>query len=149
MSAQDNKAVIQRLYQEALNGKNLDVLDELLAPDFSNKRPGKAQGSGREASIETHERLFEGIPDFWIRADDWIVCEDKVVVSFSMGGTHTGNYFGLRPTGKTVDGLTGIEVFGIADGKIAEHWGNWDRWSFYQQLGLIPSRQELRERQGQ
>jgi predicted ester cyclase len=77
------------------------------------------------------------------------VCEDKVVVSFTMGGTHTGNYFGLLPTGKTVDGLTGIAVFGIADGKIAEHWSNWDSRSFYEQLGLIPSRQELVERQGQ
>jgi steroid delta-isomerase-like uncharacterized protein len=148
MSAQDNKAVIQRLYREALNEKAVDVLDGLLAPDFVNKHPGQSQSSGREAFIETYERLFEGIPDFWIRADDWIVCEDKVVVSFTMGGTHTGTYFGLQPTGKRVDGLTGIEVFGIADGEITEHWSNWDSRSFYEQLGLIPSRQELVERQG-
>jgi len=148
MSAQDNKAVVERLYREVLNGKNLDVLDELLAPNYEgNKRLGHPQDRARERAVETHKKLFEGIPDFTIKADDWIVCEDKVVVSYTMAGTHTGNYFGLLPTGKRVEGLTGINVYRIADGQIVEHWGNWDVRRFHEQLGLIPSWQELIGRQ--
>ncbi len=39
--------------------------------------------------------------------------------------THTGDFMGIPPTGDTVE-FTGIHVYRIADGKIAEEWFNHD-----------------------
>ena len=36
MSAEENKAVIRRLFDEFYNAQNLDVLDELVADDVIN-----------------------------------------------------------------------------------------------------------------
>jgi hypothetical protein len=42
VSAEDNKAVIRRLIKEVYNESNLDVVDELVAPDIS-ENPQKAK----------------------------------------------------------------------------------------------------------
>jgi len=44
---------------------------------------------------------------------------------------------GIPPTGKRVT-TTGIDIFRIADGKIAEEWVNWSILSMLQQLGVVP-----------
>ena len=41
---------------------------------------------------------------------------------FTACGTHKGSFMNLPPTGKPIT-MTGIEIFRIEDGKIAELWG--------------------------
>ena len=40
-SAEENKALVRRFFEEVFKRGNLDVADELLAPDFAWKLPGK------------------------------------------------------------------------------------------------------------
>ena len=46
---------------------------------------------------------------------------DQVVARVRITGTHTGNFWGVAPTGRHVD-LTAIYIVRIANGKIVEHW---------------------------
>ena len=50
---------------------------------------------------------------------------DKVAASFVYEGTHQGVYFGVAPTGKKLR-FTSCDIFRVADGLIAEHWGMGD-----------------------
>lgn len=56
-------------------------------------------------------------------------------------GTHTGEFFGIPPTGKSVT-FSGMHLMRIADGKIAEHWGNNDDLGLMRQLGVVPAPDE-------
>lgn len=74
----------------------------------------------------------------WWQIEDMLVDGDKVAVRTTFRGTHTGDFFGIPPTGKSVT-VSGTHILRIADGKIAEHWGNNDDLGLMRQLGVIPA----------
>jgi len=61
-----------------------------------------------------------------------------VVTRWKITATHQGDFLGLAPTGKRVT-FTGISIHRLADGKIAEEWGQWDSLGLVQQLGVVPT----------
>jgi predicted ester cyclase len=62
---------------------------------------------------------------------------DKVVARLYYRATQTGDFFGIPASGKTVQ-VNGTHVLRIANGKIAEHWGNDDDLGLMRQLGVVP-----------
>jgi predicted ester cyclase len=73
-----------------------------------------------------------------ITHDDTIGEGDKVVVRWTASGMHQGDLFGVPPTGKSVQ-VTGIDIFRVAGGQLAELWQNWDQLGMLQQVGAIPA----------
>jgi steroid delta-isomerase-like uncharacterized protein len=65
---------------------------------------------------------------------------DKLVKYWQFKGKHTGNFFGIPATGKTVD-VIGCTIAKMKDGKIAEEQDFMDNMVFMQQLGLLPAAQ--------
>jgi len=79
------------------------------------------------------------MPDYNVSIDDLIAEGDRVAARFTMRGTHTGaDFLGLPASGRKIN-VTGISIFRIADGKIAEHWANEDALGLLQQLGAMPA----------
>ena len=72
-------------------------------------------------------------PDFQITMDDEIATADKVVVRWTVRGTHLGNLGELAPTGKRVEYI-GIDIIRCSDNKIVELWGVPDARGLYAQL---------------
>ena len=60
---------------------------------------------------------------------------DKIVKHWNFKGTHTGNFFGIPPTGRKLD-LSGVTLVKMKDGKIAQEHDIFDNLSFLKQLGL-------------
>jgi predicted ester cyclase len=58
-----------------------------------------------------------------------------VVARVRITGTHTGDFYGIPPTGKHID-LTGIYIVRIVNGKIVEHWGEENGVTLFRQLGF-------------
>jgi predicted ester cyclase len=54
-----------------------------------------------------------------------------------------GTFMGLPATGKSIT-MTGIEIFRIENGKIAELWGEANLLGLMQQLGILPPLGEKR-----
>lgn len=129
-----NKDIIRR-YQEAYNTNDLDVLDELLAPDW--KTNGWVQGVSQ--SIEDAKTLYQAtlqsFPDLQFITLDLVAEGDWVVQRTLMRGTFKGEFAGLQPTGQVVE-CGGISMFRVAGGKIVEHWGYADDAGFWHQLGV-------------
>ncbi len=140
VAEEEHKALVRRFFEEAWNQGNLDVVDELVAADFDGhpppNRPDFGRGpEGQKQFIRTYRSAF---PDVHFTIDDMIVEGYKVAARYTGRGTHQGELMGIPPTGKQVT-VTGIVICRIADGKLAEAWGNFDELGMLQQLGVIPT----------
>jgi len=110
MSAEDRKAVIRRLIEELYNQGNLDLVDNLLAPDIFN-HPAVGE---HQHSIAGFEHVMEWVRTFSsdVRYDieDIIAEGGKVAVRMTQSGTHTGTVGGIPPTGKGFSVPSGDQV---------------------------------------
>jgi hypothetical protein len=135
MSAEDNKALAHRLY-DAINQIALDALDEMVASDITEHNPAPGYDLGLEGLKQYFSSLHTAFPDYQINVEDMIAEGDKVVARVSVSGTHQGEFRGIDPTGNRVT-IKGIDILRIAEGKVVEHWGNFDTLDMLQQLGVV------------
>jgi C-1 hydroxylase len=132
VSLEENKATVRKMF-EAVNERNLTVLDEVVAPDFVDH---KHQSRGLEALKQTLAMIYKSFPDFREKTEDIIAEGDKVWVRLANTGTHTGEFLGLAPTRKKFT-VTSVDIFCIANGKVAEGWSVSDELDFLKKLGAI------------
>jgi steroid delta-isomerase-like uncharacterized protein len=137
MSTKENKALVRHYAEEVVNRRNLDLLDEIFAPDFVQYGADPDQVSGVDDLKQFFVMLRSGFPDFQAIVEDLLAAEDKVVLRFTFRGTHQGEFMGVAPTGKQVT-MAGIDIFRVADDKIVELWGQEDMLGMMQQIGAIP-----------
>ena len=133
MSLEENKDIVRR-YQEAYNTADYDALDDLVDANVLTPNMISSVPRGLEGAKLVHQRTLIGMPDYQTTIEDLIAEGDMVVARVTMTGTHTGDFYGIPPTGRRVD-LTGIFIVRIANGKIMEHWGEEDGVKVLRQLG--------------
>jgi len=134
MSVEENKDIVRR-YQEAYNTGNFDALDEVVAADVLTPNMIANMPRGLAGAKLVHQKTLTGMPDYHTAIEDIIAEDDKVVARVRITGTHTGDFYGIPPTGKHID-LSGIYIVRIADGKIVEHWGEENGAEVLRQLGF-------------
>jgi predicted ester cyclase len=137
MSTEENKMLVHRFFEELMNQRNLALADDLFAPEYVHHFPDE-DIHGPDGVKQMDKGLLTTFPDWHISTDDVIAEGDKVVVRFTIHGTHEGEGFNISPTGKRVV-YTGIDIFRIADGKIVEQWTEVDALGLLQQLGVVPT----------
>jgi steroid delta-isomerase-like uncharacterized protein len=136
MSIEANKALARRVFDDVLNGRSLDLLDELAASDYIEHNPLPGQGSGIDGIRDRYTIVLNAFdPHFTI--EDVIAEGDKVVLRWTNSGTHVGEFPGMPPTGRSFR-IPGIEIWRVENGKLAEHWDVVDVFGQLQQLGLLP-----------
>ncbi|HLI08464.1 MAG TPA: ester cyclase [Ktedonobacteraceae bacterium] len=120
MTLEENKALLRRVFDEALNGGNFSLLDRLFAEDFvDNATPDQLPGP--RGVRDYFQAVRAGFPDMRVIIDDLLAEGDKVVVRTTWRGTHLGSYEGIAPTGKTVS-RSMIQIFRVSANKIQEEW---------------------------
>ena len=124
MSTEKNKAVVRRFMSEVLQGGNLDVLDEVLAPTYVNPAMGGADRAGFKA-ILTGLAAAVGMR---FTIDDLVADGDVVVARFTSEIT--------RPSGEKVT-AQGLTFYRLANGKIVED-DPFTRPDLAQLLGMAP-----------
>lgn len=137
MSTAEHKEIVSRLVEEGFGQGNLDVVDELLAPDsVGHAYPDELHGPEEvKGFVSTFRSAF---PDLQFEIRDLIAEGDKVVARWVARGTHDGEFQGIPPTGEEVE-LTGITIERIEDGRVVEGWTNRDALGMLQQLGVVPA----------
>jgi predicted SnoaL-like aldol condensation-catalyzing enzyme len=110
MSLEENKAIVRKVV-EALNKRDLAVLDELMASDYVDHTN---QLRGRENVKQFYTMAFKDFPDLYKTIEDIIAGGDKVWVRFKNTATD--------PTGKKIE-LASVNIFRIVKGKVVEGWG--------------------------
>jgi predicted ester cyclase len=132
-----NKAIICR-YVEATNANQLDLLDELVDPDYVEAEPIPGQGPGLEELKKAYRMFNTPFPDLKFIFDDVIAEGDLVVGRGIITGTHEGEFFGVAPTNKKVR-WTGTRLFRLKDLKVTKGWVNIDMMGLMQQMGVVPA----------
>jgi predicted ester cyclase len=89
---------------------------------------------GHEDWKQLTSMSYTGFPDTFTTFEDEMAMGDKVVVRYLVRATHKGDFMNMPATGKQVK-YTGIAIFRIANGKIAEQWQEADVVGLMQQLG--------------
>lgn len=127
MSIQENKAIVSRLWEEIWNQNALSVCDEIFDTEYAKHEKG---------FVPVFRAAF---PDVHFVVEDMIAEGDKVVSRYTIMGTHKGEFRGIPATGKPLK-LTCIWIHRLAEGRIVEgmDWGEFDRLSMMEQLGVIP-----------
>jgi steroid delta-isomerase-like uncharacterized protein len=135
-SAEANKALVRRVYEEGLNQGNLAILDELLADDLADHSLFPGQATGRESFTRRFTLVRTAFPDVTMTVEDAMAEGDKVICRWTLRGTHTGPFASLPATGRSVQ-ISGINITRIAGGRIEEHWASFDHLGLLQQLGAF------------
>jgi predicted ester cyclase len=108
VSAEDNKAVIRRLIDAVYNEGNLDVVDELVAPDVFNHPAVPEHRHGTDGFKHVIEWVRTIGPDTHYHIDDIIAEGDKVAVRMTVSGTHTGPIRDIPPRARASRSTTSI-----------------------------------------
>ena len=122
------------MVDQVLNGKNLDVIPELVAQNYVDHNATEGQQQGIQVFIEARVKRNTAFPDWHVTLDDVIAEGDRVVARATGRGTHLGAFMGIAPTRKPVTS-SWIVIYRIVDGKLAEHWINSDDLGLLRQLG--------------
>ena len=128
-----NKALVRRFFDEAWNQGRVEILDEIVAADYTshNKLDVEVHGpDGLRAAITDQRASF---PDLVTTIEDMIAEGDRVAVRAVDRGTFEHEFLGMEPTGRRFE-ITWIDIFRIEDGKLAEAWLELDFGDFRQQL---------------
>ena len=126
VSAEENKAMLRRLL-EAINTANMDVVDELFAPELAQR------------AKQRFIAFRSAFPDWREEIVDMVAEGDKVVGRFKCTGTHRGEMMGMPPTGRHME-VDEVYFLRVEDGKFVEFWGLEDNLTRMRQLGVLPPR---------
>ena len=138
MSNEENKALVANRFAE-LDKHNFRVLDELFAPEYTLHLPGAKEPLDLEQTKQLYADLYSALPDLRHTIEDQIAEGDKVVTRWTARGTHQGELLGRGGSGDVIT-FAGINIYRIADGKLAESHVNWDVLGVAHQLGLAERR---------
>jgi steroid delta-isomerase-like uncharacterized protein len=134
MSNAENKEFMRQYY--SLNAHTEAGIQQYLAAHHPEYKAHSVMGDMNLAQAkQTNLGMLAAFPDLQFNVDDVIAEGDKVVVRYTIVGTNQGSLMGAPPTGKKIS-VSGISIYKIVGGKLAESWGVYDRMQLIQQLGV-------------
>lgn len=126
-------------YVEALARADEPALSGLVDPGaFVDHNPvwGSEDWAGVVAGAKA---VRAGFPDLEVKVDkaNTVVEGNQAVVHTLFTGTHSGEFLGVAPTGKSVT-WSHTDFLRFAGGKVVERWVSADTLTLFQQIGLLP-----------
>src|SRR5438552_15262419 len=102
MSTETYKSLVHRFYDEALNGRRVQVIDDLALADYAEHDPLPGQRDGLVGLKDRVSMLVGGLASTYT-VHDVIAGGDRVVVRWTNSGVHSGEFLGIPPTGRSFD----------------------------------------------
>ena len=134
MSIQDNKALVRRFIGEVFEQGRVEAVDELCAEDFIGHTWGEIDRDGLK---QTMGRVAKSLADIQFTVDDEIAEGDRVAVRVTASARQVGEIAGQPATGNSYT-IGEIHIFRIRDGKVTEHWHQYDQLGRMKQLNPEP-----------
>lgn len=133
----ENKELIREFVDEMFNEGNLDRLEAYVTEDYvEHAAVGSEDFEGPDAVREYHAGIQTAFPDFEIVIHDLVADGNKVALRSFQTGTHEGPFMDIEPTGETVES-SGMAIYRIDDGRLAEKWALVDMLGVMKQLGVV------------
>jgi predicted ester cyclase len=137
--ATQGKNLVRRWFVEGMNAGDArrarDISDQIFAVDFIDHDGIDQVTRGREqwqrAVIDT---VFDAFSDIEVTVEKLLAEDELVAVRYVFTATHTGSFRGIPATHRRIRHSEN-EIYRIADGRIAESWGEGDWLGTMRQLG--------------
>lgn len=140
MWVEKNKVIARRFRRDLWNSGDLALADEIIDRDcIVHARIPFATDftSGPEALKQLVGFFHMTFSEIEMKVEQVVAEDDMVTVRWSGRGRHTGNLFGVAPTGRRI-ATTGIDMLRLAGGRIVEGWVIWDVLSLMEQILARP-----------
>jgi len=121
MSLDANKAIVRRFWQGVFNEGNIEIADELFAPEHVTHHPYLSEERRGPAPMKGFVSIsHKVVPNLEAVVEDEIAEGDKVVTRWTARGKVADNLQGGEVDDEVA--VSGISVFRVSDGKIEETW---------------------------
>jgi len=145
MDIERNKAIVRRFIEEIFVGGSHDAVDELV-DERMVAHTWPSTGHPRDDLKAAMDRVSGALADAEFTIDDLIAEGDRVAARLTTAATQVGEFMGLPPSGKRYS-IEEIHVFRLRDGKVVEHWHQFDQMGMMKQLGAMPGQQPVQARE--
>lgn len=138
MSAEDNKAIMQRAIEKFNRGdlaEYLDIYDEesLVIHGYPPELPPNFEGVK-----QFYGMMLSAFPDTNVTFEEMVAEGEEVACRYTFRATHRGDFLGIPPSGNRVE-MGGMTILRFEGGKCVERWQNADMMGLMQQIGAIPA----------
>jgi steroid delta-isomerase-like uncharacterized protein len=135
VSAEANKTLVRRFYEQVWARGNVDVADEVFAADYVRHDLRATQAEpGPDGQKRIASDFRAAFPDLSFNVDFLLAEGDLVAGRWTASGTHLGSWAGQPATGRPMS-FSAVNVFRFADGKVVELWNHRDDLGLMEQLG--------------
>ncbi len=132
-----NIKLYTHVWDEIINKSNLGLFNDSNFTKDVVMHASPSDVVGIDSAKAYYANYVTGFSNIQFTIKDVFGSGNKLVKHWNFKGTHTGDFFGIKPTGKQVD-IDGVTLVRMSHGKIAEERDFMDNLEFMQQLGLIP-----------
>jgi len=136
-----NMATLRRVHAELAEG-NIDIMDEVLAPDYVRHCQAMPPGLQEISDLAVFKGFLRDFvaacPGYTDSLSHMIADSNMVAYISTMKGTQTGPMDGLPASNKPFTIVNLVMQRFNDHGKIAETWVSWDNVAMLTQLGYFP-----------
>jgi len=138
---EENVALVKRWFEQVWNQKRSDTIRELVSADCVAHGTSETGGDlhGPEGFLGLQARILQAFPNIHFEVHDCFGVGETVAVRWSATMHHRGNGLGKEATGAEVK-ITGMGMARFENGKVKEHWDNWDKLAMFQQIEAAKSK---------
>ena len=137
-TAEANIKMYTHVWDEIINKGKLDMFNDSNFTKDVIMHASPTDIKGIDSARSYYANYLTGFSNITFTIKDVFGQGEKLVKHWNFKGTHTGNFFGIPATGKTVS-LDGVTLVRMSNGKIAEERDFFDNLEFMTQLGLMPA----------
>jgi steroid delta-isomerase-like uncharacterized protein len=133
MSEDENKAVVRRFVKEIFEELRPEAVDGLVAEDFVWHRPDGGDGD-RQLLRDSTTRMSAALSGIRFVIDDELAEGDRVALRLTARATARAAFPGIPDAAGRSYAIEEIHIFRLRDGKVVEHWHQYDALGQRQQL---------------
>jgi predicted ester cyclase len=129
--AEDSHAkTLPQRFASALTAGDMKAFADLISEDYNNHQnsaaaPAPSGKSMKKATVDFFANRVNSLTGLTVTVEASLADGAMCAASFVYEGVHDAVYYGYAPTGRKLR-FTSCDIFRLADGKIAEHWGMGD-----------------------
>jgi predicted ester cyclase len=138
--AEEDRVAVETLYR-VFSEHNPDLLDQAVTADWQDIPLAPGQAPGREGMKPMLEGFSAAFPDSKVTIHEIIGAPGKAAVRAEITGTHTGEWFGIAPTGRAFT-LPIHEFHHVENGRVTHTWHMEDWFGWLHQMGAMGATEE-------